>query len=298
MADIIYAKYNKLRQKAFRICTVVCEENGERFVEKRPLCPEAEEHVNRMAEVGDRFKEMYPKIDFVPAYKTETGVRFDYVSGQTVDSLLTQKVKTAEELHKAFEELFKWLLPTIDKRKPFELTPEFKKVFGPGSLMGGSAAFGANVDCNLDNFVVENGRIVCLDYEWVFECDIPIDFLMYRVIHYYYGAHPETSRIMKEDHLLREIGIPREIRSRYVEMEEYFQQYVFGGEKNIRYTDNYRQPVVDAVGLIESQKNEIDELSKVVGHYQQVEGKLRKVGVWQLMQKIQKIGRDIKGFLS
>lgn len=281
MAEIIYAKYNKLRRKAFRICTVICEERGERWVEKRALCPEAESHIERMADMRERLKEVYPKIDFVPARKVETGVRFDYLTGVTVDSRIAQTVKTAKELKREFTEVFRWILPS------------------------GESGYSVNLDCNLDNFLIVGNRIVCLDYEWVTESEIPIDFLKYRMINYYYGAHPETERLISEADLLAEFKISAEAQACFKAMEQEFQRYVFGEEENARYTDNYRLPIIDFNRVAKEQKEEIrrlreenTELQKVVGHYSQVEEKLRKLGLWQLLQAGQKIGRKVKTLIK
>lgn len=277
MAEIIYAKYNKLRKKQYRICTVICEENGERWVEKRALCPEAQAHVDRMIENRAKLEAVYPRIDFVKAEKTETGVRFPYLTGVTLDSLLAQSLSTGERLVDSFEELFQWILP-VDR-----------------------AAKLVNLDGNLDNFLVENDRIVCLDYEWVLENEVSVDFLMYRVIHYFYGTHPEAGRLIAESELMKRFGLTEPDQIFYEATEIKFQEYVFGEEKNARYTDNYRQPITDLHTLasqVEGQKREIDELRKVVGHYNQVEGKLRKIGLWQLLQTVQKIGRKIKRIIK
>lgn len=281
MAEIIYAKYNKLRRKAFRICTVICEEKGERWVEKRALCPEAEEHIARMVDMGARLKAVYPKIDFVPARKVETGVRFDYLIGVTVDSRIAQTVKTAKELKREFTEVFRWIMPAEKPGMP------------------------VNLDCNLDNFVIVDDRIVCLDYEWVTESEVPAEFLKYRVINYYYGAHPEAGRLISEMDLLAEFKITEEDQACFKAMEQEFQKYVFGEGENARYTDNYRLPIIDFDRVAREQREEIrrlreenTELQKVVGHYSQVEGRLRKVGLWQLLQAGQKIGRKVKTLIK
>ena len=281
MAEIIYAKYNKLRRKAFRICTVICEERKERWVEKRALCPEAEEHIARMVDMGARLKAVYPKIDFVPARKVETGVRFDYLIGVTVDSRIAQTVKTAKELKREFTEVFRWIMPAEKPGMP------------------------VNLDCNLDNFVIVDDRIVCLDYVWVTESEVPAEFLKYRVINYYYGAHPEAGRLISEMDLLAEFKITEEDQACFKAMEQEFQKYVFGEGENARYTDNYRLPIIDFDRVAREQREEIrrlreenTELQKVVGHYSQVEGRLRKVGLWQLLQAGQKIGRKVKTLIK
>ena len=158
---------------------------------------------------------------------------------------------------------------------------------------------------NLDNFVIVDDRIVCLDYEWVTESEVPAEFLKYRVINYYYGAHPEAGRLISEMDLLAEFKITEEDQACFKAMEQEFQKYVFGEGENARYTDNYRLPIIDFDRVAREQREEIrrlreenTELQKVVGHYSQVEGRLRKVGLWQLLQAGQKIGRKVKTLIK
>lgn len=83
MSQIIYTKYNKLRKKEFRVRTCIYEENGLRWVEKSAICPEAEPHAKKMAGQVERLKMVYPGLEFAKAEQTETGVRFEYLTGKT-----------------------------------------------------------------------------------------------------------------------------------------------------------------------------------------------------------------------
>ena len=125
------------------------------------------------------------------------------------------------------------------------------------------------------------------------------------MINYYYGAHPETERLISETDLLAEFKITAEDQICFKAMEREFQTYVFGEEENARYTDNYRLPIIDFNRVAKEQKEEIrrlreenTELQKVVDHYGQVEEKLKKIGLWQFLQAGQKIGRKIKKLLK
>lgn len=304
MAEIIYAKYNKLRRREFRTYTCICEENGSRWVEKRAIYPEAEAHIDKLALRSAQLEKAYPHLSFAKAVRTEQGVRFDYITGPSVDSLMAQKIKTAEGLKEGFLDVFKRIVPVVREKRPLRITPEFQTVFGKGTGLEGLPAVRlANIDCILENFVVKDDRIVCLDYEWVFDFDVPIDFIRYRVVHYFYQAHPEMSRLADEAKLLAQFGLSSMDCALYEAMEMEFQRYVFGGEENCRYTDRYQQAVTTFDQVLaekEMQKNTIteleqqrDELQKVVDHYRQVEGKLRKTGLWQAMQLVQKAGRKI-----
>lgn len=301
MAQVIYAKYNKLRRKEFRVRTCIYEEDGLRWVEKCAVCPEAEPHVRAMPERKDELEKAYPGLRFAKAQPTDEGVRFDYLTGETLDSLLARKTDTAEELIRAFEKVFQRILPDESTWVPFSGDyEEFCKLFGPAKELGGKAAPCANLDCILENIIVDGGDLICLDYEWVFDFPVPIDFMRYRVVHYFYQAHPEMVRLISGSQLLAGFGLTPLDCAAYAAMELEFQRYVFGGEADCRYTENYRQPVTDYAQMTaekEQDRREIDELKKVVGHYGQVEGKLRKIGLWQAMQAAQKLGRKVKSIV-
>ena len=301
MSQIIYTKYNKLRKKEFRVRTCIYEENGQRWVETSAICSEAEHHAKKMAGQAERLKAVYPGLEFAKAEQTETGVRFEYLTGKTWDNFIAGAAATPEELVRNFEKAFEVILPAKESLMKFEETPEFCAVFGKTANLDNCAAAPlANVDCILENIIVDDGKATCLDYEWVFDFLVPVDFMRYRVVHYFYKAHPEMEKTAAEAEVLTAMNISEGRRSAFVKMEQAFQQYVFGGELDCRYTENYRQPVTtyDQMVATDRQKtHEIEELRKVVDHYEGVERKLRKVGLWQALQGVQKVGRKVKGAL-
>lgn len=303
MAQIIYAKYNKLRRREFRVRTCILEDDESRWVEKRALCPEAREHVSRMIERLEQLEEVYPQMDFVPARAIDDGgVRFDYLTGEAVDGLLASRVSSAEDLKNGLTELFARIFPALEKRAPFQLTPAFREVFGQGTgLEGLEAAALVNVDCLLENLLVKDGRLVCLDYEWVFDFAVPLDYIRYRVVNYFYRSHPETARLIGGNELLAGFGLTTLDCAIYAAMELEFQRYVFGKEEDCRYTENYRKPVLEFDQMLADKaqtERENEELRKVVGHYEGIERKLRKIGLWQCMQGVQKAGRKIKSLFG
>lgn len=299
---MIYAKYNKLRRKEFRVRTCIYEEDGQRWVEKCALCPEAWPHVNKMADQAEKLKKLYPELEFVSAEKTESGVRFEYLTGEGWDSFLARTNDTVEGMIQSLQAALHGLVPEEGAWVKFEETQEFREVFGCAeALKGRAAAPIANIDCILENIMMNGEKMTCLDYEWVFDFPVPVDFMRYRVVHYFYKAHPETAKIAAEETALAAFGIAEQDVEIFVAMEQSFQRYVFGGEQDCRYTENYRQPVTSYDQMVaEKQQNlhEIEELRKVVGHYEGVERKLRKIGLWQALQGAQKVGRKVKSVLK
>ena len=155
----------------------------------------------------------------------------------------------------------------------FNVTPEFLEVFGQPAA-GEKAeissfeeqkkafeeAFGeqetsfrtANADALFDNIMMcrnpeyEEGREaleeipMALDYEWVFPFPVPVSFLKYRVLFYFYEDHrPLLADLFPDrDEFLTEFSLDRKLFPVCEAMERSFQSYVHGENQRIL-QDNY-----------------------------------------------------------
>lgn len=155
----------------------------------------------------------------------------------------------------------------------FNVTPEFLEVFGQPAA-GEKAeissfeeqkkafeeAFGeqetsfrtANADALFDNIMMcrnpeyeEGGEALeeipmALDYEWVFPFPVPVSFLKYRVLFYFYEDHrPLLADLFPDrDEFLTEFSLDRKLFPVCEAMERSFQSYVHGENQRIL-QDNY-----------------------------------------------------------
>ena len=79
---------------------------------------------------------------------------------------------------------------------PFTVTPEFEEVFGSldqaGEAVKKDWAFQtSNIDCLFENIMITEDGPYCLDYEWVFSFPVPVTFIKFRILYYFYEQYKE-----------------------------------------------------------------------------------------------------------
>lgn len=210
--DISYVKFACLRKPEFRISTAITSAG----VIKRPMTEEAADHIRKLASNKDMIADMYNRI--TPADCEIRGglAVFPFVSGEalTLDSM---------------DEVFDYKGPLSD----FAVTERFRETFGDIEIPAGEKAYPAiNVDSNLDNFMVSDGKTYCIDYEWVFDFQVPVRFVKYRTL-FYAGITPEQ---------FADYGFSDEDIRFFHSMEIAFQQYVSGKDFKYIVTSKFTRP--------------------------------------------------------
>ena len=74
--------------------------------------------------------------------------------------------------------------------KEFTLTSEYTKIFGNTSpITKEKSLIITNLDMLFHNIIIKDNEAYCIDYEWIFEFPIPIEFLIYRMISTFYSKY-------------------------------------------------------------------------------------------------------------
>ena len=244
-----YAKYNRLRAPQYQISTrIYTDATGRRVAEKKALRKEAIAHIEQLSE--NRKKLLAAGENrVIEILSNENGKAvFPYIKGRSledkVNAALMKKDKLIATMHEAVAAIYSYDESQICS---FELTEGYKRVFGEtGSFFVGHEALKvANVDSTFANFVeAEDGGLVCLDYEWVFDFPVPVEYLKYRTLYYYFSMNRAyIIRHMNEQEFLQEFGLSTELVAACMEMDDAFQQLVHGENRKYIYTRNYEKKV-------------------------------------------------------
>ncbi|QUC66692.1 glycosyltransferase family 2 protein [Aristaeella hokkaidonensis] len=261
MEQVLYTKYNSLRQPAYRIITEIREKDGEKYVVKRAGEPAAEEHMHRMKENRKLLAEAYPDIFVLPMEEDEDGIRFPFVQGKDLKN----------ELVDGYTDLDQFVRETADKLdrilavKPeclcgFESTEAFTALFGEDVPKGSPAVCPANVDALFTNFMEQDGRLYCIDYEWVFNFPVPIGFIRYRALRY---LHYELEKSLLDGialaQFLKKFGIEDGDQVLFEQMEYHFQFLVHGEKLKYHYLHRYQKAHESPAEIIEELNHTIRE---------------------------------------
>ena len=205
--EILYVKLNQGRKEKFRLLTRIVRENEEVRAEKEAMVPQAEEFVEKLEKLGTESTGS-DKYRNLPC-KAESGkISYPLLTGKT----LHQEI--AELAHKGEIEEIKILLKKFYQeffgaRKVMGYrTEEFCEVFGeyPGRS-DYECVCPANVDLICSNiFMGENGNQI-IDYEWMFDFPVPVNFIMWRLIHELYTHISELPQLCHEDEMMAEFEI-------------------------------------------------------------------------------------------
>lgn len=244
MKKVLFSKANSYRKPEFRVLTRIIEEDGKRYVEKSALCKAAISHIQRIKDNYQKLKNIYNSIIVLPYEDVyldngkvdDSVVRFPYIDG---DPIVDGPIFLGNDLNvKALEEIFSVI---FDYKEGYLTNGETKEL----SL--------ANIDSVSHNFLRKDGKIWMMDYEWVWDYPVPIDYLKYRVLYQILYTKAETHDVADDCRFYTPFGIDANAKKRYEDMELDFQRSVFGndGAYILRYKKNY----IDCIDTIEDNNN-------------------------------------------
>lgn len=288
MAQIKFIKYNRTRKEQFQIKTAILEDSGTRYVEKTALAAEGASHIWAFESRYRLLCRQHTMLRFSePAMNQDRcSVRFPYLVGETLAELLAKRIQGGSVPIEAIQEAMDFIYDvTPESVNAFEMTPDFAEVFGELEPIEDQAYHVSNVDALFENMMVTDQGVYCLDYEWVFTFPIPLHFVKYRTLFYFYQQYHSLMNYETKEDFLTEFGISPGMISQYERMEQGFQEYVHGENQDI-YLGNY---IVDTKGTegIELLKKELADTRE---HLKQVDAFSKEKDLTiQKMQEVQRL---------
>lgn len=253
--DIVYSKISTERKDEFKICTNIVKKNEGYIVEKVALTEKGIQHFNEINEFYKNSQKQNEKwFKYCPVRQIDNKLIFDFIDGQNLESLVDLYVKNNDfdKVFKTMDLLYEIISDGIIES--FNVNEEFLNVFGNHDfelLSNEKSIRFCDIDIILENVVLtKNKKFYILDYEWVFDCTVPISFILYRAILHSMAISKLPSEQI--DKLYTRYGISTELRGLYLSMEEHFQNYV--SDKKI--SDYYTQLNSQVIELSKEQNRE------------------------------------------
>ncbi len=283
--ELLYAKYNRHRLPAFQIETSIWRDGDRKFVLKKALVPDALEHLQRLREQAAPIRRSLRgeclKLPEVAGVDAQT-LRFDFVEGRSLDALLVNAfIEQDQARFMGIIADYQALLQNAFTTVPVPvLTDAMRQIFALTSLVEieglGPFLTPALVDLVFENIIVNGDRRYLIDHEWVFEGCLPVSFVLFRSLFYFYAKNKAfgIDAWMPLSTVLERFAILPETVRRYRKMDEAFQSYVFGCERCYRYKERYAKYAYSVPWFLETIENQ----RKVIAVMQNSRG-------WQFVQK-------------
>ena len=224
-----YVKFSNERDPRFALRTEICQEKGQKYVQKLPADARAAEHIRNIGNTARELTALYGRegLELNACTPVKDGVTLEYLNGVTLeeylDSLLMED--KLDELEATF---FMYIdkIRNIHSKETFRKTPEFTQIFGNAPLTGTYRCCGmSNIDLVPANILIDGEKVSVIDYEWTFRFPVPADFIIYRAIHYYLESDGKR-RVLKDRDFYGKAGISSEDMETYGQMELCFQKHI------------------------------------------------------------------------
>jgi len=237
---ILYVKNSSDRAKKFQLQTLIYEENGQKFVKKRALTPEAIPHLQAMkSHYAKLFNSIIdPRIKLAQILdEDEKSLTFEFIEGESFqarfDALANQDNRNMIESIDAYMAILKNGFKTTRFQSATMVTEAHKELFGDidYTVFDGEICFEgiSNIDLIFSNMIFKGEHIYLIDYEWVFELNLPIIFALFRTLAY-------TSTPNHKE------GIPERFLKNLHSIEDHFMGSIETPESFAKHQKAYKKP--------------------------------------------------------
>ena len=188
----IYSKFTDYRRARFRLMTSIREgSSGKTVVKKNAPGGDAQQHLERIAYNRTLLEPLYAGMLSVCPYKwVGNSLVFPFIEGTSYLDRL-REAGTAGGLSGFLSCLqdYLHLLDGGQAQVPFFYTEAFQLVFGRVAGLEGAPSLAlSNLDASPGNIIEDSEkRLHLIDYEWVFDFPIPLDFILFRHLRFLYA---------------------------------------------------------------------------------------------------------------
>lgn len=211
--DLLYVKYSVERAEKYRIRTeIVRTSDGTKVVRKVPYTESARSHVEKIKHWEEVLKKQYESeaVSVNRCTVTEQGVEFEFLKGKTLEHLLDEYLEEGN-LTAFVEEVKRY----ADKVKALMSAEKKAK----------------NIDLIFSNIILKDDKWNVIDYEWTFEAEVPVKFVVYRSLVLYFEQKKQKSLQCKQ--ICELLGITEKEQKEFSEMEHELQKYLLGDTKTM-----------------------------------------------------------------
>ncbi len=288
---IYYVKNNSARIKEFQLTTTIYEEDGQKYVKKEASCQKAIPHLMAMKRNYKTLSDsiINPKVKLAKIInETPTSLTFEFIDGgSSLEKMFHEALEQSVDKAQKIIDEYKVFIKSSFKTKEIKDDTSNKKrreIFGDESDSSDGTLFFdkiTNIDLIFSNIIHKEDNIYIIDYEWVFDFSLPVDYVYYRAIDSL--QYPKAL----EDNLTYE-----KIQSFRQQNENFILNYVF--DKNSFYQIQHRyfknridppKKIEEKDHLIQVLNNQIDEL-KEIAQSLRLKNRLKRMDPRKLSKKI------------
>ena len=227
--ELLFLKYSVERDEQYRIHTeIIRKKDGTKVVRKVPYTDAARAHVEKIKYWETVLNEQYKSADVAvnKCTLTDKGAEFEFLKGVTLEDILDEYLEK-DDITGFVAEIQKY-------------AAKLEQIVNQGAN---------NIDLIFSNIILIDGKWNVIDYEWTFEAEVPLKFILHRAITLYFEQKKYLSLQCKD--ICRMLGITEADQERFLEMEHQLQLHLLGDTKTMdALQQNYAGKIIDMKELL------------------------------------------------
>ena len=245
----VYTKFSNERRPECAVYTqILSSSDGKkehRIVRKYPVTQNAADHIRRIERVSEKLRKQYAGTGIgvnrccVKEQNHSAYAEFEYLTGETYEQKVN-RILQREGTEAAIAAICDFIAQFIPESKciPFHFVPAFAERFGNRAHEPSwrRTLPLTNIDMILENVIkpgsdyqnnIENNvQYQMIDCEWTTEIPVPVEFLIWRIVHYYLDGNPAAEALMGAG-IYEKCGLSGNLDV-YLDMENQFQKWIEG----------------------------------------------------------------------
>lgn len=264
MEQIIYSEFSNDRNPKFSMMTEIGVKDNEKIRRKIPCSLESIPHVKGFHQRSKKIRADFEKhgVSVSRCWMEGDIAYFDDISGETFASRL-DALMIAED-KEGFVEAIRQYIAKVDEiydTVPFQSSEAFRQVFGKVEFEEEMASTeDLAIDFIFSNIVEKDGEWVLMNYEWLFDFLVPIQYLYYLAAHSYL-LHSRARERFYGGELRRAFGISKSQWAKLQKMDEHFQnQFIQGSHRTLeKMYDEFGKRRVPIISELNDGKAQVDK---------------------------------------
>ena len=250
-SPVVFSRGSADRKPEFQLITTISRD-GKKFTAKKTVARKAAR--NHIASFSEKYQLLSGASKLISPAKivnqSVDSLEFEFVTGTSLQYSFEEAV--AQGNMKTLLSVFEMIMKAIDsypaqKVSPNKSSAEFIAVFGESYNNLTPCIQPACIDLNLDNiYLLPSKKLKLIDYEWVFDFPVPVDFIKLRVIHSSFmelltnviNAFPDEEMITYGENFIA----PKKME-RFVDMSpKTIERYLKANTMLLNHIQNYQSP--------------------------------------------------------
>jgi|GEM_PF-3667804 len=227
---VLYRQPALARARRFQIETViVAADTGRKRVFKRALHTEGIAHLRRMAANHRIMRDTQGPVSSCACEMREDLLEMPYIEGQSLHQNLLQAIFADDRVGIESQlARYRGLVTGFDQHAAELIGPDgAASLFADDLPSEAALVMSGNIDQGFDHWIVQDGRMVLIDYEWLLGFPLPLNYVLYRAAQLFFqDVPPQLSPHFRLHDMCELLSISADQRRIYDRLEAHFQRYV------------------------------------------------------------------------